>query len=61
MLEQTTTTQAGFEGAFRVAETRRRDVRERTPLVESPLLFATTNIPATKRMRMGSDGRATVE
>lgn len=57
-LEKTIATQAGFDGVFRVAETRRRDVSDRTPLVESPLLFATTNIPAGRRMRMRFDGTA---
>ena len=55
-LEKTMRTQTGFDGVFRVAETRRRDVADRTPLVESPLLFATANIPPTKRMRMRFDG-----
>jgi len=57
-LEKTIATQSGFDGVFRVAETRRRDVGDRTPLVESRLLFATTNIPSTKRMRMRFDGTA---
>jgi len=57
-IEKTIATQAGFDGVFRVAETRRRDVGDRTPLVESPLLFATTNIPAGRRMRMRFDGTA---
>jgi hypothetical protein len=57
-LEHTITTQAGFDRVFRVAETRRRDVIDRTPLVESPLLFATTNVPPTERMRMRFDGTA---
>jgi hypothetical protein len=54
--QRTIKTQAGFDGVFRVAETRRNDVRRQTPLVESPLLFATTNIPNTTRMRMRFDG-----
>jgi hypothetical protein len=58
-IERTISTQPGFEGVFRVAETRRNDVRDRTPLVESPLLFATAK-PGT-RMRMRSDGTAVAE
>jgi hypothetical protein len=56
--EKTIATQAGFDGVFRVAETRRNDVKDRTPLVESRLLFATTNLPPEKRMRMRFDGTA---
>lgn len=45
-------TQEGFDAYTRLAESRRRLVAQRTPLVESPLLFATTNIPgATRSMR----------
>lgn len=57
-IERTISIQAGFDAVFRVAETRRNDVRGRTPLVESPLLFATTNIPPGTRMRMRVDGTA---
>jgi hypothetical protein len=55
-VRRTLSTQAGFDDVFRVAETRRNQVRDRTPLVESPLLFATTNV--AKDMRMRFDGTA---
>lgn len=57
-LEKTISTQAGFDDVFRVAETRRRDVADRTPLVESRLLFASTSIAPTTRMRLRFDGTA---
>lgn len=38
-------TQEGFDGYFRLAESRRHRVRQTMPIFEFPLLFATTNIP----------------
>jgi len=46
--------QEGFNDLFRLAEARRRRVRQ-MPIFESPLLFAQTNIPAAERI-MQSDG-----
>lgn len=57
-VEKTLATQAGSDGVFRVAETRRNDMRDTTPLVESQLLFPTTSHPPAKRMRMRFDGTA---
>lgn len=42
------TTQAGFDDCFRLAESR-RDLVRTMPIAESPLLFASTNIPSTPR------------
>lgn len=47
-------TQDGFETYMRLAESRRDRVR-RMPIAESPLLFATTTIPAAERS-MRADG-----
>ncbi|MDQ4125187.1 MAG: hypothetical protein M3134_06270 [Actinomycetota bacterium] len=55
-VEATLSTQAGVDAVFRVAEARRDDVRRRTPLVESPLLFARTNITGKASARMRTDG-----
>jgi hypothetical protein len=57
-VRRTLSTQAGFDRVFRVAETRRHDVAGRTPLVESPLLFASTNHPPDERWRMRPNGTA---
>lgn len=46
--------QAGIDDYMRLAESRRAKVRT-MPIAESPLLFATTNIPAADR-RMSADG-----
>jgi hypothetical protein len=49
-------TQAGVDGVFRVAESRRNRMRTETPLVESPLLFATSNVPKSARASLRPDG-----
>lgn len=54
-VERTLSTQAGFDGVFRVAEARRERVRG-LPIFENPLLFAETDIPPGGRARMRSDG-----
>jgi hypothetical protein len=48
------TTQEGFDGYVRLAESRRERVRQ-MPIAESPLLFARTNVPAGERA-MRRDG-----
>jgi hypothetical protein len=51
------TTQEGFDAYYRLAESRRDQVRN-LPIFESPLLFAHTNIPSATRM-MRRDGTVT--
>ena len=49
-------TQAGIDGVFRVAESRRNRMRTETPLVASPLLFAKSNVPKSARASLRPDG-----
>jgi hypothetical protein len=51
------TIQEGFDAYYRLAESRRDQVRS-LPILESPLLFARTNIPSARRV-MRRDGTVT--
>jgi len=55
-LGRTLKAQGGFDRIFRVAESRRNRMRAETPLVESPLLFATTNVARSARASLRPDG-----
>lgn len=52
-------TQEGFNDYFRLAESRRQNVRQ-MPIFESPLLFAKTNVPVAARS-MRADGTIATE
>lgn len=59
-VEATLATQAGVDAVFRLAETTRNRVR-RLPIFEHPLLFAESDVPASVRARMRTDGTVTEE
>lgn len=48
-------TQTGFDAFVTLAESHRNRMEDETPLVEFPMLFATTSIPKKRRRKMRSD------